>query len=101
MKIGLDAKWGISKFLQAREYRRAATHAQRFANVGMPLQITCIAFSHYYHHHHRPYRTKRSPRQGEREREFVSVLNLIFRIEANKRMHLCPISLCGTIRSKA
>jgi hypothetical protein len=39
MKIGLDAKWGISKFLQAREYRRAATHAQRFAQVGTPSKL--------------------------------------------------------------
>ncbi|KAF8484453.1 hypothetical protein DFH94DRAFT_713756 [Russula ochroleuca] len=33
MKSGLESKWGISRFLQARDYRRAATNALRFANA--------------------------------------------------------------------
>lgn len=33
MKVGLDSKSGISKFLHAREYRKAARDAYRFAKV--------------------------------------------------------------------
>jgi len=31
VKVGLESKWGIAKIMQAREFRRAATHALRFA----------------------------------------------------------------------
>ncbi|KAI0296113.1 hypothetical protein B0F90DRAFT_1114424 [Multifurca ochricompacta] len=33
MKSGLESKWGLSKFLQAREYRRVARNAYRFAKT--------------------------------------------------------------------
>jgi hypothetical protein len=33
LKVGLDEKWGVPKYLQAHEYRRAASNAYRFAKV--------------------------------------------------------------------
>jgi hypothetical protein len=33
LKEGLDERWGVSKYLQAHEYRKAASDAYRFAKV--------------------------------------------------------------------
>jgi hypothetical protein len=37
MKVGLDSKSGFSKFHHAREYRRAARDAYRFAKVAFRI----------------------------------------------------------------
>jgi hypothetical protein len=47
-KDGLDSKSGISKFRQAREYRRAAKNAYRFAKVAFAFDIS-YRVSHYRH----------------------------------------------------
>lgn len=54
-KVGLDTKSGISKFKQAREYRRASKDAYRHAKVAFSCDLSyCI--SHYFLH--RKHRTE-------------------------------------------
>ncbi len=48
MKVGLDSKSGISKFLHAREYRRAARDAYRFAKVAFAFDLL-YRMSYYRH----------------------------------------------------
>ena len=48
MKDGLDSKSGISKFLHAREYRRAARDAYRFAKVAFAFDLL-YRMSYYRH----------------------------------------------------
>ena len=48
MKAGLDSKWGPSRFLQAREYRRSAKSAYHFAMVVLPCSlIASVSFLFY------------------------------------------------------
>ncbi len=42
MKSGLDTKWGVARFLQAREYRRAATNALRYAGVSSHVWLSVL-----------------------------------------------------------
>ena len=48
MKDGLDSKSGISKFLHAREYRRAARDAYRYAKVAFAFDLL-YRMSYYCH----------------------------------------------------
>ena len=57
MKEGLDFKSGISKFVHAREYRRASRDAFRYAKVAFACNLSyCIS----YYFHHRVYQTEAS-----------------------------------------
>jgi hypothetical protein len=40
MKVGLDSTSGFSKFRKAREYRRAARDAYRFAKVTFAFDLS-------------------------------------------------------------
>ena len=53
IKLGLDTKWGFSKLLQAREYRKAAKSAYYSIKVVPPCNSSHTSHCSYYSHRYR------------------------------------------------